>query len=137
MKSYSVETGDGIIQDFSISFKEQQTSFVLERWEYDNLERITLLFTGVVLQDFEYFSGFNCISDIGETSDATEFQPYWQVYLAKWQKHVTRQLAKIAQGGPWRYFFISTSGGLDGFIICKDFQLTTAIVPEGDEPITS
>jgi hypothetical protein len=36
MKSYSVETGGGIIQDFSIAFKEQQTSFLLERWEYAN-----------------------------------------------------------------------------------------------------
>ncbi|TVT42736.1 hypothetical protein FNT36_01180 [Hymenobacter setariae] len=132
MKSYSVETGDGIIQDFSISFKEQKTSFVLERWEYNNLERITLIFTGVVLQDFEYFSDFNCISDIGETSDAVEFQPYWQAYLDKWQKHVKRHLAEIAQGASWRYFFISTSGGLDGFVICKDFELTTAIVLDGD-----
>ncbi len=132
MKSYSVETGDGIIQDLAISFKERKTSFVVERWENDNLELLTLVFTGVVLQEFDYFHDFNCISDIGETSDAVEFEPYWQAYLNKWRKHVTRQLAEIAQAAPWRYFFISTSGGLDGFIICKDFQLTTAIASEGD-----
>lgn len=96
MKSYSVETGDGIMQDFLVSFKEKKTSFVLERWEGDNLERISLVFTGVVLQDFEYFSDFNCISDIGETADEAAFRPYWQTYLNNYRKHVVRQLAEIA-----------------------------------------
>ena len=136
MKSYSVETGDSIIQDLTVSFKEERTSFVLERWEYDNLERISLVFTGDVLQDFEYFSDFNCISDIEETADAAEFLPYWQAYLEKWRKYLPRKLEKIAQDAPWRYFFISTSGGLDGFIVCKDFQLITDIVPESNYPST-
>jgi hypothetical protein len=126
MSSRSEQVGDGIVQRFEVNFKTKQTSILLERWfDGPEPEQVIVRFTGVELQDFKDFNTFNLFSDITEAANPQEFWRWYSEWLERNKNYQSAGvLENIAADTSLRYFSIEASGGLDGFVICKDLLIT-------------
>lgn len=126
MSFRSEQVGDGIVKNLEVDFKAKQTTIYLERWAGEVLEEITVLFTGVELQDFKDFSTFNLLHDIEEAAHPTEFWRWYSEWLERRKNYIsTGVLENIAADASLRYFSIEAGWGFDGFVICKDLLIST------------
>ncbi|MDJ0365845.1 hypothetical protein QMK33_11840 [Hymenobacter sp. H14-R3] len=129
MTSYSWQVGDGIVQKLEVDFSAKRTAIYLTRWvgpTAEEEEKITILFTGVALQNFKDFSTFNLFSDMEEATDAKEFWHLYSDWLERNKNYQSRGvLENIAADTSLRYFSVEASHGVDGFIICKDLLIST------------
>jgi hypothetical protein len=126
MSSRSKQVGDGIVKKLEVDFKTKQSTVYLERWAGEVLEEITVLFTGVELQDFKEFSTFNLLHDIEEATDPTEFWRWYSEWLERRKNYIPGDvLENIAADTALRYFSIEAGWGFDGFVICKDLLIST------------
>ena len=126
MSFRSEQIGDAIVQKLEVDFNAKRTTIYLERWAGEVLAQITVLFTGVELQDFKEFSTFNLFQDIEEAVNSAEFWLWYSEWLARRRNYISvGVLENIASDASLRYFSIEAGWGFDGFVICKDLLIST------------
>ncbi|WP_046242826.1 hypothetical protein [Hymenobacter terrenus] len=118
---------DGIVQHLMVDIETQQTLLKLKQWNLPDNDHYTiseLTFNGVVWQDFKHFSNFNCLSDIEVGDSFEEFAKYKNDYLIKMSGYFSvGTLESIKADASLSYYYLNSSSGLDGFIICRRLSI--------------
>ncbi|MGY3087586.1 hypothetical protein ACVWYF_000612 [Hymenobacter sp. UYAg731] len=114
---------DGILQRLTVDIEAKQTLLKLKQWNLpddDHYIISELTFDEVEWQDFEGFNSFNCLSDIEVGDSFEDFARYKKEYLARMHNYFSvGTLESIKADNSLKYYYLNSTSGLDGFIICK------------------
>ena len=119
---------DGILQRLVVDIEAKQTLLKLKQWNLpddDHYIVSELTFDEVAWQDFEGFNSFNCLSDIEVGDSFEDFSRYKKEYLAKMKNYFSvGTLESIKADNSLQYYYLNSTSGLDGFIICKRLSIS-------------
>ena len=118
----------GIIQSISVDLVSMQTKLILKQSngngdKYYTLS--TLIFTDVAWQDFRDFNTFNCVWGIEFSEDFNDFAKNEKKYLERMRNYFSAgEYEDLKANNSLKYFSIISTAGLDGFVICRNFNFT-------------
>lgn len=124
---------DGILRRLIVDSEAEQIQLVLKQWndtDDDNFTNSELTFDGVAWQYFKDLEHFNCLFDIQVVDNFQEFAEYEKEYLAKMKNYFpTGKLESIKADPTFKYYYLNSSHGLSGFIICKSLSIVETQQP--------
>lgn len=119
---------DGVIQTLSVDFEKKQVTLVLRQGSglNDGSSLITKLeFNGVEWQDFRDISSFNLIRGIEFTDNYLDYCAREQAYIEKKKNYFPKgTMENISARSDLKYYFLCSSWGMEGHIICSDLKVT-------------
>ncbi|MCR5890136.1 hypothetical protein LRS06_20630 [Hymenobacter sp. J193] len=126
MAAYSEYIGDGIVENLEIDFKAKRVTLEVKRWENEELsETVTVVFSGVELQEFWDFGNTTILFNLREADSSSEFMNLHADYFHRMRKHLPSALLDEINSDPAnRFFSFESTCGFEGFVICKEFQLS-------------
>ncbi|TYZ08343.1 hypothetical protein FY528_12895 [Hymenobacter lutimineralis] len=129
MTSYSEYIGDGIVKKLEVDFNVKRITIELERWQSeDEPEKIMAAFSGVELQEFWDFGHTTILFDLREVDSFSELMHWHANYFHRMRKYLSSGLVdEITSNTTNRYFSFESTCGFEGFIICKEFQLSNSL----------
>jgi hypothetical protein len=111
-----------------VDIEAKYTQLVFKQWNWPNDAFYTisaLTFNGVAWQHLHDFAEFNCLFNIEVADSFAEFAEYEKEYLFKMKNYFSvGKLESIQADVSLRYYWLNSSYGLDGFIICKSLSST-------------
>lgn len=123
MEGLESNLGDGFIQKLVIDFKSKTTEIIIEKWYGENNSiphNYSVKFTDVILQEFEKFDQSNILYSIDEVDNFNDLEIYWKDYITKMNNYLTGGLLEQSKNNPSnKYYNITSSQGVEGFVICK------------------
>ncbi len=122
---YSELVGDKFVHHLQVDFINRQTILILGGHPQDEMTgRYTLTFNEVVLQDLHGMQPHNLLWGIAMSDEYSFFHEQEKDYLEKMKNYfVPGFLEQIQLDISLRYYFISSTTGLSGFIICRHATL--------------
>ncbi|MEJ8801919.1 hypothetical protein [Pontibacter sp. H249] len=119
---YTDVLGDLFIHEMNIDFISKSTTLAFGYHPESHQGKThELKFTGVVWQEFRNFNCYNVLFDIEVTEDFAEFRSREKDYLKSMKGYFPIDiLNEIEKDKSLHYFFIGTSVGVEGFVICKE-----------------
>jgi hypothetical protein len=116
---------DGIIQNISIDFENKETSILLKQWYGDDHELTQLKFKKVQWQNFNDFSDFNILWGMDYTDSYEEFEDRENEYMERMRNYFpSGKIEDIKSNNNLKYYFLQSSSGLDGFVICEQLGVS-------------
>ena len=119
---------DGIIVKHLIDFKNKKTEITIKMSCYeDNVEFkiYRLEFENVELQNFDSFNDCNIIYEIGECRNCTAIEYSRSNYLYERKDYINEKvLEKIKQNEFLKFYYIESTVGLQGIIVCKSLIIS-------------
>ena len=126
MESIGNHFGDSRIKEIFIDLETKKTELLLEKWTGENnliCETYSIKFIDVKLQHFDMINDSNIIFDIEESKDFNDLKYNWEEYLNRIKNYLPSSLKNIENDKTNKYYLISTSFGLEAFVVCKAIEI--------------
>ena len=119
---------DGIILQKLVDFENKNIEIIIKEFgDFENQKttKYKLEFKNVEWQNFTSYNTYNGIFEISTYKNYNVFRYNQMEYLEKFEKYITKgTFENIEKNILLKYFYIMSTYGLEGFIICESLNIT-------------